>query len=233
MPGRINFKFRTLETVAKAVQSASRVQKAAPLSTDQDALVEKHFGSRERFDAMVAAAAQKAAKKAFSIERQGDSVATQPAPLTCRDQGAQGSAGINGTPNGPVSKAVKAALRNDRVSRVDANNVRDFPGSPRGGDVLPPYNRPGQTATPASGGAIRDDGPAARTVADTAATHRRLAIDADVAEATGNLALSRKSGTLTREEIAAQERAIGCGNGATDAASVLAIMRANRARGKS
>jgi hypothetical protein len=191
MVGRINFKFRTLETVAKAVQSANRVQKAAPLSTDQKALAAKaieKFGGGEKFDAMVAAAAQKGAKKAYSIDRAstGSAPTARTGLLAANTSAREQAALLKGTPNGPITSATGAALRNDKTSRYDPNG-----------------------------------------------SEQRIAIDADVAEATGNLAISRKSGTLSREEIAAQERAIGCGNGATDAASVLAIMRANRARGRS
>lgn len=182
--------FKTLVTVLKAVQSASRVQKSAPRSR-QDALaasaIEK-LGGREHFDALVAAATRKASKSSETMNklgRNGDAAAPapQPAPLACNTQGAQGLAGIKGTPDGPITSATGAALRNDKTSRYN----------PNGGE-------------------------------------QRIAIDFDVNEAAGGLAISRKSGPLTRDEIAAQERAIGCGNGATDAASFLAIMRANRAR---
>jgi hypothetical protein len=55
----------------------------------------------------------------------------------------------------------------------DINSVRDLPGSPRGGDILPPCNPPGVTTTPASGSTVRDDGPSQRAGADTAATWTR------------------------------------------------------------
>ena len=95
------------------------------------------------------------------------------------------------------------------TSRVDVNNARDFPGSPRGGDVLPSYNRPGQTTTPASGSGIRDDGPAARTAADTAATLTRLEIDSDVAEATGGLRSQKGSGRSPKAPTLSRLRSRG------------------------
>ena len=208
---------------ARAKRALVDATKSAP-RPGKDALAAKaieKFGGREKFDTMVAAAAHKANRKAHSIDRASMPTA-QPAPLTCRDQGAQALAAIKGEPNSPLSKAVKAALNNDRTSRVDANSVRDFPGRPRGGDVLPPYNSPARTTTPSSGGAIRDDGPAARTVADTAATNRRLVIDADVAEATGGLR-SQKTRPPTRDEIeqVAQKNARG-------AESIVGVLRAQR-----
>jgi hypothetical protein len=126
------------------------------------------------------------------------STPAQPTALTCRNQGAQGLAGIKGTPDGPITRATKAALQNDRVSRVEQ-------------------------ATPASGSAIRDDGPAARTVADTASTLRRLTIDADVAEATGGLTISRKTRPPTRDEIEATTQ-----KNARGAESIVGVMRAQR-----